>query len=248
MRWQLLVLALFAFAGLAHSEEDCHDVSWKFNQCTRKAFRIYSEAMMRGEEGDGREHYRARKTCNYLTSSIEECGDLLMENECHTEEEVTNMKDTQLAKALERIGKALLDFDGRKCPPVRAHLRRMRRKEHLEALESISDRPSCTRGNDYDYDGIPGNLDFDLDGVVDSDDYDDDDDGVEDYYDDDDDNDGIPDDEDDDDDNDGVPDLEEGLPPCPRTGIPWRRLRESGSSLLVSLLALPPLVLHLAGY
>ena len=44
----------------------------------------------------------------------------------------------------------------------RAHLRRMRRKEHLEALESISDRPSCTRGNGYDYDGIPGDLDFDL--------------------------------------------------------------------------------------
>ena len=84
----------------------------------------------------------------------------------------------------------------------------------MEALESISDRPSCTRGNDYDYDGIPGNLDFDDDGVVDSDDYDDDDDGVEDYYDDDDDNDGIPDDEDDDDDNDGVPDIEEGLPPA----------------------------------
>ena len=61
--------------------------------------------------------FRARKTCNYLTSSIEvikvffreirpwslfhlsmwyvisfyqECGDLLMENECHTEEEVGN--------------------------------------------------------------------------------------------------------------------------------------------------------------
>ena len=33
--------------------------------------------------------------------------------------QVTNMKDTQLAKALERIGKTLLDFDGRKCPPVR---------------------------------------------------------------------------------------------------------------------------------
>ena len=33
--------------------------------------------------------------------------------------QVTNMKDTQLAKALERIGKALSDFDGRKCPPVR---------------------------------------------------------------------------------------------------------------------------------
>merc|ERR1712013_66849 len=131
-------------------------------------------------------------------------------------------KDTQLAKALEKIGKALLDSDGRKCPPVRAHLRRMRRKEHLEALESISDRPSCTHGNDYDYDGIPGHLDFDLDGVVDSDDYDDD--------------------------NDGVPDLEEGLPPCPRTGIPWRRVRDNASSLLVSLLALPPLVLHLAGY
>ena len=87
---------------------------------------------------------------------------------------------------------------------------------------------------------------YDLDGVVRSDD-------------DDDDNDGIHDDEDDDD---GVPDIEEGLPPCPRrgkpsfkvscscscSGIPWRRLRESGSSLLVSLLALPPLVLHLAGY
>ena len=36
MRWQLLVFPLFAFAGLAHSDQDCHDVSQEFNQCTRK--------------------------------------------------------------------------------------------------------------------------------------------------------------------------------------------------------------------
>ena len=29
------------------------------------------------------------------------------------------MKDTQLAQVLEKIGKSISHFDGRKCPPVR---------------------------------------------------------------------------------------------------------------------------------
>ena len=53
---------------------------------------------------------------------------------------------------------------------------------------------------------LQGDLDFDNDGVIDSEDDDDDNDGIPDAEDKDDDNDGIPDNEDDDDDNDGIPD------------------------------------------
>ena len=48
--------------------------------------------------------------CIYHTAS--QCNDRF-------HHQVTNMKDKQLAQALERIGKTVLDFDGRKCPPVR---------------------------------------------------------------------------------------------------------------------------------
>lgn len=54
--------------------------------------------------------------------------------------------------------------------------------------------------------GIQGDLDYDNDGIIDSEDDDDDNDGIPDAEDTDDDNDGIPDNEDDDDDNDGIPD------------------------------------------
>merc|ERR1712037_700588 len=71
-------------------------------------------------------NYRARKTCNFLTEAIDVCGNKLLQHGCHSEEEVTTMKDTQLSRVLENIGQSVADFDSCKCPAAKAHIDRMR--------------------------------------------------------------------------------------------------------------------------
>jgi len=109
----------------------------QFNRCTRNAHQVYLDAMEKGE--DGRPSYRARTVCNYLVDAIEDCGNGTMEDECNTEEAVTEMKDTQLGKVLENIGQSIADFDSCKCPPVKAHLNRMKAAGGVEVVECYDD-------------------------------------------------------------------------------------------------------------
>jgi len=75
--------------------------------------------------GDGREHYRARKACNYLTEAIEICGNKLLENDCNTVEQVNAMKDSQVSAVLTNLKSAIKDFDSSKCPAVKSSLDRV---------------------------------------------------------------------------------------------------------------------------
>jgi len=82
---------------------------------------------------------RARTVCNYLMDAIEDCGNGTMEDGCTTEEAVTEMKDTQLSKVLENIGQSIADFDSCKCPPVKAHLNRMKAAEGAKFVQECYD-------------------------------------------------------------------------------------------------------------
>jgi len=125
-----LVLLLPLLAGVVQSDQ-CADVKKTFNDCTRAAHQTYVEAMAKKE--DGRPDFRARKTCNYLTDAVETCGNGLMEHDCNTAEEVTAMKDGQISKVLERIGSTVAEFDSCKCPPVKAHVNRVKSAEGVDA-------------------------------------------------------------------------------------------------------------------
>merc|ERR1719516_499160 len=83
----------FLLTANAADVERCNEVRSQFNECARRAHQTYVDAMTKGD--DGRPSYRARKTCNYLVDSIETCGNKLLEDDCNTEEAVTNMKDNQ---------------------------------------------------------------------------------------------------------------------------------------------------------
>jgi len=61
--------------------------------------------------------------------TFQACGNKLLQHGCNSEEAVTGMKDNQLGRVLERIGSTLADWDSCKCPPMKAHIDRMKTKE-----------------------------------------------------------------------------------------------------------------------
>merc|ERR1719312_1064376 len=80
---------------------------------------------------DGRPDWLARKACNYMTKTIEECSEGMV-GECMTEEEVNEMKDHQLKGILEKLSATIHEWDTQKCPAMKAHLDRSNAAEDEE--------------------------------------------------------------------------------------------------------------------
>merc|ERR1712055_806737 len=57
--------------------DDCAAIQSAHGECTTKAYADYQAEWAAGD--DGRPDWVARKTCNYLTGSIEDCGNKLVE-------------------------------------------------------------------------------------------------------------------------------------------------------------------------
>jgi len=136
----VLFISFFLLTANAATTERCNEIRSQVNECTKAAHRTYVDAMKAME--DGRPNYRARKTCNYLMDAIETCPNKLTEDDCNTEEMVTNMKDSQIKRVMENIGQSLADFDSCKCPAVKASLNRMKAAEGEEVLECDNDAMS----------------------------------------------------------------------------------------------------------
>jgi len=60
----------------------------------------------------------ARKSCNYVTAAVEECGNKLI-GDCYSEEEVTRKKDAQLDGKLEQLSESISEWDSDKCPVIK---------------------------------------------------------------------------------------------------------------------------------
>merc|ERR550517_1313204 len=82
--------------------------------------------------------------------TFQACGNKLMQHGCNSEEAVTGMKDNQLGRVLERIGSTLADWDSCKCPPMKAHIDRMKTKEGA-AVTGCS--PSSAIGGKWLFEG-----------------------------------------------------------------------------------------------
>merc|ERR1719466_699696 len=87
----------------------------------REAYDDYKTAFESGD--DGRPDWMARKSCNYMTSAVEDCGNKLI-GDCNTEDDVTAMKDEQLKSILEQLQQSVDEWDSDKCPAVKAHIDR----------------------------------------------------------------------------------------------------------------------------
>merc|ERR1719348_2428152 len=114
MNGKLLILALAIFSAnldftLSSSirveretdTDTCEDVVKSHAECIKSAYDDYNAAFEKGD--DGRPDWMARKSCNYLTSSVEDCGNKLLGGECYSEDDVNEMKDQQLNNVLKQL-------------------------------------------------------------------------------------------------------------------------------------------------
>merc|ERR1711874_15000 len=140
---RLCLLALVVFSALTDTSEGstirverdaCDDLIEAFQVCTTKAYTDYTEAIAAGD--DGRPDWFARKSCNYVTAAVEDCGNTLI-GECMTEEQVNTEKDRQIVSVLEGLS-SNEEWDSEKCPTVKAHLVRTNPVENGEDVDSDS--------------------------------------------------------------------------------------------------------------
>ena len=64
---------------------------------------------------DGRPDWLARKSCNYMTAAVEECGNMMV-GACNTEEEVVVLKDFQYQGIINQLAEHVKEWDSEKCP------------------------------------------------------------------------------------------------------------------------------------
>merc|ERR1711908_188199 len=80
--------------------DDCAAIQTAHGECTTKAYADYQAAWAAGD--DGRPDWVARKTCNYLTGSIEDCGNKLVVR-CHWTERSLHKILVCLHECLEQL-------------------------------------------------------------------------------------------------------------------------------------------------
>merc|ERR1712013_477602 len=126
----LSTLTTNSSANTLRVERDaCDDKNEELEACRLGAYEEYKEAFAAGD--DGRPDWLARKSCNYMTKTIEECSEGMV-GECMTEEEVNEMKDHQLKGILEQLSATINEWDSQKCPAMKAHLDRTNPAEDEE--------------------------------------------------------------------------------------------------------------------
>jgi len=118
----LSILFISTVTESARIERDaCDEIRKEFDACSRQAYTDYQLAFQKGD--DGRPDWMARKSCNYMTAAVEDCGNKLI-GDCNTEDDVTAMKDEQLKSILEQLQQSVDEWDSDKCPAVKAHIDR----------------------------------------------------------------------------------------------------------------------------
>merc|ERR1712212_1316699 len=141
---RLCLLALFVLstffnnssANTLRAERDaCEEIRDEVQNCQTGAYEDYKTAISAGE--DGRPDWMARKSCNYITATIEECTNQLV-GDCASEEEVNDMKDGQLEGLLEQLSDTIEEWDSEKCPAIKAYMDRNPVEDEEETQEEVA--------------------------------------------------------------------------------------------------------------
>merc|ERR1719347_885870 len=93
------------------------------------AYKEYQNDFLAGE--DGRPDWFARKACNYLTASIEDCYGKLI-GDCATEEDVNDMRDQAIPGVLGQLAESMEEWDSEKCPVVKYYYTQRVKEETAE--------------------------------------------------------------------------------------------------------------------
>merc|ERR1712055_670738 len=123
---RLCLLALVFFSALtAHSSGSSlrlqRDVCQEYEKCKLNAYAVYQSAMI--AKPDDRPDWRARKTCTYMTTTIEDCANQQI-GECYTEEEVAILIDEEIPKIMAQLSTTIKEWNSDLCPVVEDYLNR----------------------------------------------------------------------------------------------------------------------------
>jgi len=97
------------------------------------AYGVYQSAMI--ARPDDRPDWRARKTCNYITTAIEDCANKMI-GECYTEEEVAIIIDQEIPQMMEQLSTSVKEWNSELCPVI---------EDYLDRINPI---PNITGGED----------------------------------------------------------------------------------------------------
>merc|ERR1712055_1146168 len=123
---RLCLLALVFFSAFtAHSSGSSlrlqRDVCQEYEDCKMNAYAVYQSAMT--SKPDDRPDWRARKTCTYMTTTIEDCATQQI-GECYTEEEVAILIDEEIPKIMAQLSTTIKEWNSDLCPVVEDYLNR----------------------------------------------------------------------------------------------------------------------------
>merc|ERR1711970_320393 len=107
--------------------QECTEATADMDVCTKQAYDNYKKAFEKGDDKQ-KPDWLARKSCTYLTESVETCGDKLV-GVCGSKEDVEKQKDEQLKVALVQVKEKVPNWDSDKCPAMKAHEDRLRAAE-----------------------------------------------------------------------------------------------------------------------
>merc|ERR1712042_421797 len=150
----VVLIANCSGSSLRIERDACDQLQEEVTTCTMNAYKEYQNDFLAGE--DGRPDWFARKACNYLTASVEDCYGKLI-GDCATEEDVNDMRDQAIPGVLGQLSESMEEWDSEKCPVVKNHLERVKvetaaqkeeendeeeEKEEEEAEETQTDEAS----------------------------------------------------------------------------------------------------------
>merc|ERR1719209_2496929 len=126
------VLLVLLVAGVAQGarvprqaegeEGNCEAANDAHTECTTQEHAAYTGAHQAGD--DGKEDWQARTICNYLTAAVEECANVHLAA-CNSEEELTELKDHQIAAILANLEGGVEAWDSSRCPVVSGYKERL---------------------------------------------------------------------------------------------------------------------------
>merc|ERR1712042_165911 len=119
----VVLIANCSGSTLRIKRDACDQLQDEVHICTMNAYKEYQSDFAAGE--DGRPDWFARKACNYLTASIEDCYGKLI-GDCATEEDVNDMRDQTIPGVLGQLSESMEEWDSEKCPVVKNHLERVK--------------------------------------------------------------------------------------------------------------------------
>merc|ERR1712142_45957 len=137
----ILLVTVGVIAGVIGDDMvECNKKSAEAEACRTQAYATYKEAIERGS--DKRPDWMARKSCNYLTGTIDKCGNILVG--CKTQAEVDQEKDEQLKERMAYVKEKLRAWDSTKCPAVKAHEERVKAAAAASAQQNAEPQSDPT--------------------------------------------------------------------------------------------------------